>query len=536
MRYLPRFLLIAVASLLVTFSFTTSNSLAAAGGLTLPAGFVDEVAYDGLLAPRAFTFTPDGRVLVVERGSAASDNPNLASIRVFKNGTLLPTRAYTLNTCGDSERGLLGITVDPDFLNNGYIYIYYTRQATAGSVSDACAKGTFASGNTGGPRNRISRLTMSGDEVVPGSERVLIDSIITEQGNHNAGDLHFGPDGYLYASTGDGAVTWTSPDTGTLNGKIIRILPTAGDAGGYTTTGNPYDGDPLSRTCSLPSDIHAQGHSTGPCKEIYAKGFRNPFRFTMQPDMAGIPGTGSPFIGDAGQNTWEEVDQVQTAGGDYGWPVREGFCANGIMCTPPYQSGGYDNPIYAYSHKVGSSSVSSVIIGGDFYTGGANYPPQYMNNYFFAEFERGFISRLVYNAGQWVVQDFATGGSGIIGLKRGLDGNLYYLTFTSPTARINTIRRIRYVAPANAAPARNYFTTDTPTLTWNRVTFAHHYVLQVSKTSDFMGAPTYQAGNNLSYMLPSLSDGFYYWRVAACSSTVTCGNWSATDTFVVDVP
>jgi len=122
------------------------------------------------------------------------------------------------------------------------------------------------------------------------------------------------------------------------------------------------------------------------------------------------------------------------------------------------------------------------------------------------------------------------------GLKRGLDGNLYYLTFTSPTTRVNTIRRIRYVTPANAAPARNYFTTDTPTLTWNRVTFAHHYVLQVGKTNDFMGATAYQAGNNLSYTLPSLPDGYYYWRVAACSSIVTCGSWSAIDTFVVDAP
>ena len=101
---------------------------------------------------------------------------------------------------------------------------------------------------------------------------------------------------------------------------------------------------------------------------------------------------------------------------------------------------------------------------------------------------------------------------------------------------MNTIRRIRYIAPANAAPQRNYFTTDTSTLTWNRVTFAQHYVLQVGKTNDFMGASTYQAGNNLSYTLPSLSDGFYYWRVAACSSTVTCGDWSATDTFVVNAP
>jgi glucose/arabinose dehydrogenase len=82
---------------------------------------------------------------------------------------------------------------------------------------------------------------MSGDTVVPGSKRVLIDSSVTDVGYHNGGDLHLGLDGYLYATTGKAGVSWTSPDTGTQNGKILRILLTAGAAGGYATAGNPYN-------------------------------------------------------------------------------------------------------------------------------------------------------------------------------------------------------------------------------------------------------------------------------------------------------
>src|SRR6185436_13825700 len=97
MRYLPRLASCLVVLMCVVFSFTDNHSVSAAGRLTLPVGFVHDAAYMGLLAPRAFAFTPDGRVLALERGNASSNDLNFASIRVFKNGALLPTRAYSLN-------------------------------------------------------------------------------------------------------------------------------------------------------------------------------------------------------------------------------------------------------------------------------------------------------------------------------------------------------------------------------------------------------------------------------------------------------
>ncbi len=436
--------LLPLLVLVLQFAETQAQS-----GPTLPPGFTDELVVPGLLAPRAFTFLPDGRMLILERGNAASNDQNLASIRVFKNGTLLATRAYSVNTCGDSERGLLGIAVDPAFTNNGYIYIYYTRQSTVGA---ACGYNTFTNGAADGPRNRVSRLTMQGDVVVAGSERVLVDNIVTDVGYHNAGDIHFGLDGFLYIATGDGGISGLSQNAATINGKILRILPDSGANGGYTTPGNPFDTASGARYCGLVP----QPGGTGPCREVFAVGLRNPFRFDIVPNIPGIPGAGQPIVGDVGGGVWEEISLVRS-GGNYGWPLREGPCGNGVLCGPPFQPSGYDDPIYSYAHQTIYGNSDSAVIGGAFYTsstGGTSYPLEYRNNYFFADVIRGFIRRLTYSNGTWnaVTPDFGTGYSGLIGLKPGPEGDLYYVNFFSDSQRINEVRRIRYTGSANQKP------------------------------------------------------------------------------------
>src|SRR5262245_44992558 len=411
---LPRLGLVA---LLLAASIGLRSSVSAASSitpLTLPAGFVDEPAIGGLLAPRAFAFAPDGRTLIVERGSATSNDINFASVRVFENGALLSTRALTLNICGDGERGLLGIALDPNFSTNGYFYLYYTRQSTSGA---ACSYNTWIN-NAPGPRNRVSRFTMTGDSIDPASERILIDHIATDSGIHNAGDLHFGADGYLYISVGDSNINPSPAQSLTnLNGKILRILPTPGSAGGYTTPGNPYDTAGGAWFCGT----NPPGTGSGPCREIYAYGFRNPFRFSIK------PGSSTPYVGDVGGGAWEELDEV-TAGGHYGYPFREGPCPAGVVCSLPQPPSGYTDPIYSYSHVVVNANFDSAVIGCSFYNG-TSYPPAYQSNLFLADFVQGWVRRLAYNSGtgQWLASTFATGGNGIIGIQAGPDTNLYYL-------------------------------------------------------------------------------------------------------------
>jgi glucose/arabinose dehydrogenase len=416
-----------------------SHEIQSATVLSLPAGFIDEPVIGGLGAPRAFVFPPDGRILFTETGSDTSDDINFASIRVFKNGQLLPERAITFNVCGDGERGFLGMELDPDFASNGYIYVYYTRQSESGP---ACAYDTYTNGQPG-PRNRISRLTMVGDVIEPGSERILIDNIITDAGIHNAGDLHFGPDGYLYVSTADGGLRELPSQLNNLNGKILRIKPQPGDAGGYITTGNPFDGVSGAQKCG----VGAPPYGPAPCREVYAYGLRNPWRFDVQ------EASGDIFIGDVGGGSWEEINRLMP-GANYGYPGREGAEP---LPTPP----GITDPIYAYSHQPQGTTVDTAVTGGAFYTGSVpsstSYPSEYLNNYFIVDGFQGFIRRLVYDTptATWnpATPDFATNARGIIGLKQGQDGNLYYMIFDgTPGFKANQIRRIRYVGGVNLPP------------------------------------------------------------------------------------
>ena len=427
---------------LIKLATNTSTTTSAESGV-----FSDDLVVGGLFTSYDFAFAPDGRILILETGSSTSDDINFASVRVFKNGALLPQRALTLTVCGDGERGLLGITLDPGFVQNGHLYLYYTRQSTSGSL---CAYGTYTN-NQPGPRNRVSRFTMVGDTIDPASERILLDNIATDSGIHNAGDLNFGADGNLYISVGDSNIV-PSPahDTNNLNGKILRIRPNTTTGGGYTVpAGNPFATTTGSVSCNPAQALPAPG----PCREIFAYGFRNPFRFSIR------PGTSTPWVGDVGGGAWEEIDEVTA--GDYGYPAREGPCPAGVFCTLPQPPSGYSEPVFSYSHIVDNVQVDSAVMGGTFYIGPSNgavaYPAAYVGNYFYADFVRGFIRRLAYNGAtaKWeaVAGDFATGKAGLIGLQRDLNGDLCYLILLPNTPPGNQIRCYRYHTSGNLAPS-----------------------------------------------------------------------------------
>src|SRR5688572_3579808 len=140
-------------------------------------------------APTDLAFTPDGRMLITTQ-------PGM--LRVYRNGELLPTPALNIQNqlCFNSERGLLSVAVDPDYANNRHIYVFYTFKKHGGCPTSNV--------NTT-PVNRVSRFTFNPDtnQVVSGSEKVLLDNILSLAGNHNGGDLAFGSDGLLYVTSGD---------------------------------------------------------------------------------------------------------------------------------------------------------------------------------------------------------------------------------------------------------------------------------------------------------------------------------------------
>lgn len=384
-------------------------------GITLPPGFSDTAVAD-VASPTALAFTPDGRLLIAAQPGR---------LWVYQNGVLSPTPALDLTgrICTDRERGLLGVAVDPGFAVTPYVYLYYSA------------------GSAGSCVNRVSRFVLSERNILS-DELVLVDNIPSPTGFHNAGDLHFGKDGFLYISVGDGGCG----DAGcadlndaaryphVLVGKVLRITST-----GEIPPGNPFVG-PDSARCNV-SGQTAPGNK---CQEIFAFGLRNPFRMAFDPNAAGT----RFYINDVGQDTWEEIDEGQP-GADYGWNVREGPCLTGSTTDCGEPPAGMTTPIFAYSH----TSTDPIFAGCSSATGGAFvpagvWPAEFEGAYLFSDFVCGRIFSLTPSG---TATPFATELNSPVTLLFGPhEGTqaLYYTTFHG-----GQVRRIAFVGSANRAPA-----------------------------------------------------------------------------------
>ncbi len=349
------------------------------------------------------------------------------ALRVVQDGSLLaePALDLTEDLCTANEEGLLGATVDPAFTTNGFVYLYYTRDKSGTCV------------------NRVSRFTMSGSTIAPASEAVLIDEI-PATGNHNAGDLRFGNDGYLYVSVGDGGCDWAGDsgcagqndaarDRHVLVGKILRITSTGG-----IPPANPFQGAGTAR-CNVTGRTTAGNI----CQETFAWGLRNPFRFAFDPNSAAT----RFFINDVGQGAWEEIDEG-LAGADYGWNVREGPCANGSLtnCGPP--PAGMTNPVYAYSHP---ESGCHAITGGAFVPDGV-WPASFDGAYLFGDYTCGKIFLLTRNGGGGFTRtEFTDDVGAVVNMTFGPSPQgqgLYYTNYTNG----GQVRRIESTASVNRPP------------------------------------------------------------------------------------
>jgi glucose/arabinose dehydrogenase len=391
-------------------------SAAPAGAVTLPASFTDEVVAT-VPAPTALAFTPDGRMLIATQPG---------QLRVVSGGALLGSSALDLSTviCTESERGLLGVAVDPQFAVNRFIYVYYTFKR-----ADPCS-GTNAV-------NRVSRFVLSDANTVdPAGQLVLVDSIPSPAGNHNGGDLQFGNDGNLYISVGDGGCDYAgggcagandaARDENVLLGKVLRITPA-----GAIPASNPFQGLGTGR-CNL-----AGSTTAARCQETFAWGLRNPFRMAFDPNAAAT----RFYINDVGQGVWEEID-AGLAGADYGWNVREGHCLNGSLTNCPAPPAGMTDPIYDYDH---ASTGCASITGGAFVPNGA-WPATYDGAYLFGDYICGRIFALTPAGTRTTFADQLGAGSAVhlaFGPHAATQA-LYYTSYLGGGA----VHRIAYAAPA----------------------------------------------------------------------------------------
>jgi glucose/arabinose dehydrogenase len=381
----------------MVIAFALASPAARAGTPAQP-GFSDNVVVSGLSAPTAIAFLPDGRMLVTEKGGA---------LKLVSGGTA--TTLVNVPVCTDSEMGLLGVAVDPSFTgSNGFIYLYRSAPSASG-----CASST-------GRFNQVVRVTMTNGTVDITSLSVLLTGIATDGGNHDGGGLRVGPDDKLWVSVGDSGIgdfgnpgDSTNPysqDLGSLNGKILRL-----ELSGAPASGNPFLSTPGARG------------------EIYAYGFRNPFRFGFDPT------TGKAWVGDVGQATLEEIDLIQ-AGGNYSWPYCEGSLPAG--CMHP----GDVAPVYDYPRSVGTT-----VIGGAFSPAGFG---MLGGQYFFADFGASTIWSAAPNVGHTDIGtpvNFVTSAQGPVDIVFGPQNSMYYAALNAGTVRQVTPN---YVRPRGASPLR----------------------------------------------------------------------------------
>jgi glucose/arabinose dehydrogenase len=278
-----------------------------------------------------------GRLFIVEKNG---------DIRIFENGKLLDVPFLNITdrvNASGNEMGLLGLAFHPDYEHNGFFYVNYTG----------------AGGHT-----RISRFHASGNTAEKDSEKILL---VIEQPfqNHNGGALAFGLDGYLYAALGDGGKAGdpfkNGQNTATLLGKILRLDVNNGDS------------------YSIPSD-NPFGN------EVWAYGLRNPWRISF--DRV----TGDLWIGDVGQNQWEEVDNIPSkmdGGANLGWSVMEGSHA---YDSDPQS--GMLMPVAEYSHVEGGCSVT----GGYVYRGAMS---EWDGVYLYGDYCSGKVWALIQSGDQW---------------------------------------------------------------------------------------------------------------------------------------
>ncbi len=443
----------------------------------LPAGFVEQTVFSGLNQPMAVEFAQDGRVYVAEKSGIVKAFDGLGD----PTATTVADLRTKVHNYGD--RGLMALALAPNFPTDPSMYVLYSHDAAigataprwgaAGATADDCPNPPGGTADGCVISGRLSRLNAS----LPGGgpEQVLIEDWCQQYPSHSVGDLAFGPDGYLYASAGDGA-SYNFADYGQDGNPVnpcgdppagvggAQTIPTA-EGGALRSQDLQTLGDPqgLDGTVIRIDPTTGQGAPGNPmitstdanARRMIAAGLRNPYRFTFR------PGTSELWLGDVGWSTFEEINRIanptDAVVDNFGWPCREGNAANNnynnlglTMCTR-IANGTVPTvaPHYAYQHgqpivsgdgcATGSGSATS---GVAFYQGGT-YPDAYDGAMFFTDYSRRCIWVMFPGAGG--IPDpstralFRESAAFPVELEIGPNGDLYYVDIAA-----GQVRKIRY--------------------------------------------------------------------------------------------
>jgi len=379
---------------------------------SLPSGFRERVVAGGFRLPTDFSFLPDGDVLVSQKnGLVYRVTPGRPGREV-----VLDLRRRTDTT---DYRGLMTVSVSPAFRRDRRIYVLYVpRRRGAGARATTVARFSAFELRTPARADRehvlVGAVTAATCSNLPATADCL-----TSDRDHDGAEVAFARDGTLFLSTGDGggydkrveegALRAQDPDA--LNGKILHI-----DAEGNGLPGNPWwNGD------------RAANRS-----KVWAVGFRNPFRLTLDPRSS------IPIVGDVGRHAYEEIDAAPR-GSNLGWPCFEGSARVSVYEKTPTCLSLYGRPRRSLTFPLVAvrHSDSATIVGGAFAP--RTFPAPYRSAYFFADWVRGWIRfvdiRADSESTSGVPRTFATHAPGPVALHAGPDGRLYYLALNSGDLR-----------------------------------------------------------------------------------------------------
>jgi quinoprotein glucose dehydrogenase len=317
---------------------------------------------------RLFVVYQTGKILVAKKGADGGDAK-----------TFFDIEARDPKAGGENECGLLSLAFHPGFATNHLFYVYYNQK----NANQNSRPLNFPI------RSVVSEFSVSTsdpDQADLKSERIILE-VPQPFGNHKGGELAFGPDGYLYLGLGDGGAgddpLGNGQNVATLLAKMLRI-----DVNSKTE--NAFGDHSRHLEYGIPRDnpfVNEPNHGErGARKEIYALGLRNPWRFSF--DRA----TGALWIGDVGQDLWEEVD-LGVKGGNYGWSVREGA----HHFKPGPDGAKYIEPVMEYTHKTDlqaqgmfpDHSIGLCVIGGYVYHG--KQSPALDGIYIYGDYNLGTI-------------------------------------------------------------------------------------------------------------------------------------------------
>jgi MYXO-CTERM domain-containing protein len=398
----------------------------------------------GISNPTSFAFLPDGRMVLTEKGGAAK-------LRAA-NGMVTTMGTFPVDTTFN-EKGLLNVLVDPGFSQNRRLLFYYSRASSAGGTDT--------------DRHRVVAVTLGTDDRFDAAAEQILLRGLRGPLNHDGGAMAIGNDGKLYIGVGDtGCNSMTDPDPpytptnyfatclSNANGKILRI-----NLDGSIPTDNPLANTTAVSACADSCRTNPGTNTAAPRREIWAWGFRNPWRIWVDSR------TGNFWVGDVGEIAYEEINVIppNPTSRHFGWPWREGMHGHPVdRCTQTLvgsgNAGNCIEPSYYCKHDNQPANVDGDCesMTGGLIVDSCQWPDAFRGRYFFGDGATNRVWSVAVTANRDGItagsrQDFATATGPVAHLGVGPDGALYWATHNNHIARVAPRTPLQCMTPDGGA-------------------------------------------------------------------------------------